>query len=88
MRDACAQTSAKSPIPYHNSPVTGVSGAVVPAVDAASGAGLAVVGVSVAGAGSAGGEAPVTRQTAITLPTVRSRNTNTLTGQLIAERTL
>lgn len=70
------------------SPVTGVSSAVVPAVDAAPGVGVTLVSVSVADAGSAGGEAPVTRQTTITLPTVRSRNTNTLTGQLIAERTL
>lgn len=75
---------------YHrfNSPVTAVSGAVVPAVDAASSVRVAVIGVSVAGAGAAGGEAPVARETAITLPTVRSRNTNTLTGQLIAEQTL
>lgn len=70
------------------SPVTGVSSAVVPAVDAASGVGVTLVSVSVAEAGSAGGEAPVTWQAAITLPTVRSRNTNALTGQLIAERTL
>ena len=70
------------------SPVTGVSGAVVAAVDAASGVGVALVRVAVAEAGLAGGEAPVTRQTAVALPTVRSRNTHTLTGQLVAERIL
>lgn len=70
-----------------NSPVTGVSAGVVLAVNTASGVGVAVISMPVAGAGSAGGEAPVTRQTAIALPPIRPRNTVTLTGQLIAEQT-
>lgn len=70
------------------SPVTGVSRAVVPAVDAAPGVRLALVGVSVAEARPAGGEAPVARQAAVTLPTVRSREASALSGQLIAEGTL
>lgn len=70
------------------SPVTGVSRAVVPAVDAAAGVRVALVGVSVTEARSAGGEAPVARQAAVTLPTVRSREACALSGQLIAEGTL
>lgn len=68
-------------------PVTGTSHRVVPAVDAAAAVGVADIGVTVTGAGAAGGESPVTRQTAVALPTVRARNTGTLSGQLIAEHT-
>lgn len=70
------------------SPVTGVSRAVVAAVDAAPGVRVALVGVSVTEARPAGGEAPVARQAAVTLPTVRSREARALSGQLIAEGTL
>lgn len=70
------------------SPVTGVSCAVVPAVDTAAGARVALVGVSVTEAWPAGGEAPVARQAAVTLPTVRSREASALSGQVIAEGTL
>lgn len=69
-------------------PVTAVSSGVVPAGGAAPGVSLAGVGMSVARAGSAGREAPVTRQTALTLLTVRSGHANALTRQLVAERTL
>lgn len=58
---------------------------MVPALNASSGIGVALVSVSVTGAGSAGREAPVTGQTAVTLPTICSRYAHTLTGQLIAE---
>lgn len=70
------------------SPVAGVSGAVVPAADAAAGVGLALVCVSVAEAGSARGEAPVARQTAVTLSAVRPREAGALSRQLITEGTL
>lgn len=69
----------------YTSPVTGVPSAVVPAVDAESGVGVAFVAVSIAEAGLAGGEAPVTWQTALTLSPVCPGNANTLTGQLIAK---
>lgn len=68
-------------------PVAGASRRVVPAVDAAAAVGVADIGVTVTEAGAAGGETPATRQTAVALPTVRTRNAGTLSGQLIAERT-
>lgn len=70
------------------SPVAGMSGAVVPTADAAACVGLALVCVSVAEAGSTHGEAPVARQTAVTLPAVRPREAGALSGQLITEGTL
>lgn len=70
------------------SPVAGVSGAVVPAADAAAGVGLALVCVSVAEAGSTSREAPVARQTAVTLPAIPPREAGALSRQLIAEGAL
>lgn len=61
---------------------------MVPAAEASSGVGVAVFGVSVAGAESAAGEAPVSWQTAVTLPTVRSRNARALTAHRVAKRVL
>lgn len=68
-------------------PVAGASRRVVPAIDAVATVGVADIGVTVTEAGAAGGETPVTRQTAVALPTVRTRNAGTLSGQLIAEHT-
>ena len=62
-----------------------MSGGVISAADAAARVGVAGVCVAIAGAGSAGGKAPVTRQATITLPTVSPAHTVTLTGQLIAK---
>lgn len=62
-----------------------MSCAVVPAVEAAAGDGLTLVRVPVAEALSAGGEAPVARQTAVTLPPVRPGHTGALTRQRVAE---
>lgn len=70
------------------SPVAGVSGAVVPAADAAAGVGLALLRVPVADAGSTRGEAPVARQAAVTLPAVRPREAGALPRQRIAEGAL
>lgn len=58
---------------------------MVPAVDAAAAEGVAFVGVPVAEALAAGGEAPVSRQTAVTLPGVRPGQARALTRQLVAE---
>lgn len=67
------------------SPFAGVSGAVVPAVDAAAGEGVALLGVPVAEARVAGGEAPVTRQAAVALPSGHPGKAEALTRQLVAE---
>lgn len=67
------------------SPVAGVSGAVVPAAEAAAGGGLALVRVPVAEAAAAGGEAPVARQAALTPPPGRPGHTSALTRQRVAE---
>lgn len=61
---------------------------MVPAADAAAGVGLALVCVSVAEAGSTRGEAPVARQTAVTLPAVLPREAGALSRQRIAEGAL
>lgn len=87
MRTSCRCCNHKH-MKWRVSPVTGVSRAVIAAVDAAPGVRVALVGVSVTEAWSAGGEAPVARQAAVTLPTVRSREASALSGQLIAEGTL
>lgn len=67
------------------SPFAGVSVAVVPAGDAAARERVAFVGVPVAEARAAGGEAPVSRQAAVTLAGVRPRSAGALTRQLLAE---
>lgn len=67
------------------SPFTGVSVAVLPAGHAAARECVAFVGVPVAEARAAGGEAPVTRQAAVTLAGVRPGNAGALARQLLAE---
>lgn len=65
-----------------------MSCSVVSAVQAAARVGVAGLGVAVAGAGSASGEAPVTWQAAVALPAVCTDHTDALAGQLITEQTL
>lgn len=67
------------------SPVAGVSGAVLPAAQAAAAGGVALIGVPVAEAAATGGEAPVARQAAVALASVRSGQAGALTRQLVAE---
>lgn len=59
---------------------------MVPAAAAAAAFGVAFIGVPVAEAAPAGGEAPVTRQTAVTLASGGPGDAGALTRQLVAER--
>lgn len=47
---------------------------------------VALLGVAIASAGATVRETPVSRQTAVALPPIRSVNTLTLTGGLVTER--
>lgn len=76
------------PLGHLGTPVAAVSGGMVPAGSAAAGVGITGFCVSVTGAGTAGREAPVTREAAIALPTVCPDDADTLTAQLIADWTL
>ncbi len=67
------------------SPVTLVSSSVAPAVDAGSTPLVALVGVSVALAGSAAGETPVTRLASVATLTKRSRTALALTSELVTK---
>lgn len=67
------------------SPVTLVSSSAVPAVDADSGPLVARVGVSVTLAGSAAGEAPVTRLASVAALTKRSGAALALTSELVTK---
>ena len=65
-----------------------MSGGVLAAGQTLSGEGVAVLCVAIAGAGPAGGEAPVARQAAVTLTAVRSGDTRALACGLVAEGVL
>lgn len=67
------------------SPVTLVSSSVAPAADAGSTPLVALVGVSVTLAGSAAGEAPVTRLASVATLTKRSRTALALTSELLTK---
>lgn len=62
-----------------------MSGGVLSAVQTQAAVGVTFLSVTVAGAGPTAGEAPVSREAAFTLATVRSGDTDTLTGGLVAE---
>ena len=70
---------------FYPSPVTLVSSGVVPAADAGSVPLVALVSVSVTLAGSAAGEAPVTRLTSVALLTESSGAALTVTGELVTQ---
>lgn len=65
-----------------------MSGGLFSAAQAFSGVGVALLCVAVAGAEATVGEAPVTRQTAVTLTAVCPGDTHTLACGLVAERIL
>lgn len=66
-------------------PLTLVSSSIVPAVDAGAGPLVTLVCVPVTLAGSAAGEAPVTRLASVTALTKRSGAALTLTGKLVTK---
>lgn len=66
-------------------PLAVVSRGVVPAGQTLSRERVALLSVAIASAGATVRESPVSRQTAVTLPPIRSGNTLALTGGLVAE---
>lgn len=62
-----------------------MSSGVVPAGQTLSREWVALLSVAIASAGATVRESPVSRQTAVALPPIRSGNTLALTGGLVAE---